>query len=505
MTTHRRLEETRASRLSKLQHLQQQGVDAYPATTADHQLVVEVLELVAKKSDRPATIVGRLLTTRLHGKSLFADLRDRSGSIQLFLNVEHLGQKLYESFVSSIDNGDFVQVTGTPYLTKRGEKSLLVSQWRLLSKSLQPLPEKFHGLTDSELRSRKREQDLLANDDSRQRFQRRSAIVQSIRRQLEANDFLEVETPILQPIPGGANATPFVTRHEELDADFYLRIAPELYLKRLVVGGLDRVYEFARCFRNEGIDRDHNPEFTQVEFYAAYWDYKKLMTFSQEMLQRVVADVLGSTPVVIDGQTIDFSKPFTVLDYRQALIDKVGLDLDDYPDTKKLLAEAKSRHVEVTKDMGRGKIIDLIFKKFVRPGLIQPTFLINYPLDLSPLAKRHPDRPGYVERFQILVGGTELANAFSELNDPIDQRQRFLDQDKLREAGDSEAQRLDEDYLEALMVGLPPTAGFGMGIDRLAALLTGAANLKDVILFPALRPTTPASKPVAKRRAKKKA
>ena len=360
---------------------------------------------------------------------------------------------------------------------------------KLLTKTLRPLPAKWHGLSDVEVRYRKRYLDLVANPDVRGIFIKRSLLVQAIREFFQKEDFMEVETPILQPLYGGANATPFITHHNALDIDLYLRIAPELYLKRLVVGGFNRVFEIARCFRNEGIDHLHNPEFTQVEFYQAYADYNDLMDLTERLLPELVSKVCSKLEVEHEGETIDFKPPYPRTTFRDLLIQHGQFDIEDYPDRSSLAKAAEKRGVSVEDSDDRGKIMDNIYKKLVRPKIINPTFMIDHPVELSPLAKKKPDDDRYVERFQLLLAkGVELCNAFSELNDPIDQKARFVEQEESRAAGDTEAQRMDRDYIEALETGMPPTAGFGMGIDRLTAILTGSHSLKEVILFPTMRP-----------------
>ena len=484
------LEES-AVRLEKMRAMIAAGVDPYPAISKRSHTIGHILSdfdgLAAKQS--PVAVVGRLRSVRGHGGACFADLEDGTGKIQLHLKRDLLGATVFDFFQANVDHGDFIGVEGKVFLTKKGERTVEATSLTVLTKALRPLPAKWHGLTDTEIRYRKRYLDLVANPEVRAIFVKRSAIVQTIRDFFLKEGFMEVETPILQPLAGGATAEPFVTHHNALNVDLYLRIAPELYLKRLIVGGYERVFEIARCFRNEGIDHLHNPEFTQIEFYQAYADYNDLMKLTERLLPQIVDKACGKLQVEHDGQVIDFTPPYPRLTFRDALIQFGGPDLEKYPDRHTLANVAEQCGVKVEDSDDRGKLMDNLYKKFVRPKIVNPTFIINHPLELSPLAKKMPSDGRYVERFQLVVGqGTELCNAFSELNDPIDQRARFMEQEKAREAGDAEAQRLDEDFLEALEVGMPPTAGFGMGIDRLTALLVGSHNLKEVILFPTLRP-----------------
>lgn len=478
-----------ANRLHKMTDAQKAGIQVYPARVDRSQTIEQVLgefEDLAKK-EKPVILVGRIRAIRLHGGSCFAHIEDGTGKMQIYLKLDEVGNNAYEQFNAIFDIGDFIEATGSLFITKRGEKTLLLKKYRLISKALQPLPEKWHGLSDVEIRYRQRYLDLIANPEVGEIFKKRAAIIRTIRKVLDDDGFLEVETPILQAIPGGANAEPFVTHHHALNTDLYLRIAPELYLKRLIIGGYEKVYEIARCFRNEGIDRDHNPEFTQVEFYAAYWDYLKMMTFTEELIKELVEVTNGKLIIEHDGQEVDFTPPYERVTFRKICQQFAKIDIDDF-DEVALRKEAQARSVAVDKTFNRGKTLDAIFKDLVRPNIIKPTFVIDYPIELSPLAKKKEDNPKYVERFQLLAAGTELCNAFSELNDPLDQKERFEAQEKMRKAGDKEAQRIDKDYVEAMMYGMPPTAGIGIGIDRLATMLCGVHNVKEVILFPTLKP-----------------
>ena len=476
-------------RLERLHQLQNQGIQtfAYKAETQNFsKLIAEFDSLIAKNSD--LTVSGRLTSKRLHGGSLFADLVYEGEKLQVYFKQDELGASQYQQFIDFIDVGDFVEVTGKPVLTKRGEKTILVSKFTLLTKTLLPLPEKWHGLKDIEIRFRKRYLDLLGNSETRKIFVTRSKIISFIRQHMINAGFLEVETPILQTVASGAIAKPFKTHHNALDADMYLRIAPELYLKELLVGGFGQVFEIARCFRNEGIDTSHNPEFNQIEFYWAYKDYEFLMSFMEDMLSKLVQDIHGQQKITYDNVEIDFTPKYPRLDFRQALIDNADIDLDKFDDVS-LLAEAKRKGLAVEDFWGKGKLADELYKAFVRPKLTQPTFIINHPIELSPLAKKMKDRPNYVERFQLVVAGKiELMNAFSELNDPIDQDERFKLQSSLADKGDDEAMLKDDYFIDALKHGMPPAAGLGMGIERLIMLLTNQQNIKEVILFPTLKP-----------------
>lgn len=483
--------EESAVRLEKLNALIAEGVDAYPSKSSRTHTAAKLLadfESLEKEKAK-VTIVGRLKAIRGHGGACFVDLEDGTEKVQVHMKKDVLGATAFELFEKRIDRGDFIQVTGTPFVTKRGEKSVEASEFTLLTKALAPLPDKWAGLSDVEIRYRRRELDLIANPEVRLIFRKRSLIVSEIRRFLEAEGFMEVETPILQAIAGGATARPFVTHHNALGVDMYLRIATELHLKRLVVGGFERVFEIGRIFRNEGIDHLHNPEFTSVEFYMAYADYRDLMTMTERMLANVTVRVNGSPYIEHDGAKIDFSGPYPRITFRDAIIQYGDIDIEQYPDRSSLAKMAQEKGVKVEPQDDRGAILDNLYKKTVRPQIVDPTFLIDHPTEILPLAKRKPGDGRYVESFQLVLGrGVELVKAFSELNDPIDQRKRFEEQERLRAGGDEEAQPMDEEFIAALEAGMPPTAGFGMGIDRLTALLVNSHNLKEVILFPTLRP-----------------
>jgi len=501
------------SRLKKLDQIKKQGIDPYLSQGDQISKIVEIQKNFDHwfQKERLVKMAGRIRSIRMHGKSCFAHLEDETGRFQIYLKYDLLGEEKYNFFVDLIDVGDFVSTEGKLFLTKKGEQTILVENYQLLTKSLLPLPEKWHGLSDIELRFRKRYLDLLANPEIKEIFQKRSLIIKLTRQFFDELGFIEVETPILQPIPGGANARPFVTHHHALDIDLYLRIAPELYLKRLIIGGFEKVYEIARCFRNEGIDRAHNPEFTQIEFYQAYADYQNLMTLTEKFLEFLLEKIEGkleieyqgekirTRPSTSSGQNIVFSKeenyiqkinfkaPYTRLSFRQALIDFVQIDIEKFKTREQIATKAKNIGLKVDRSWGRGKILDELYKEFIRPKIIQPTFIIDHPIELSPLAKKKTDNPDYVERFQLIVAGMEVCNAFSELNDPLDQEERFREQQKMREAGDEEAHRIDYDFIEALKYGMPPTAGEGIGIDRLATILCNVHNVKEVIIFPTMR------------------
>jgi len=433
------------------------------------------------------TLAGRILSLRHFGKACFSHLQDDTGRIQVYFKQDALGQKQFEVF-ERLDMGDLIGVQGHLFRTKTNELTVLVEKLILLAKSLRPLPEKWHGLTDIEMRYRQRYLDLIANPQIREIFRQRSRIIKAIRIFLNQRGFMEVETPMMQAIPGGANARPFVTHHHALGTDLYLRIAPELYLKRLVVGGFERVYEINRNFRNEGISTIHNPEFTMLEFYMAYADYQDLIPFTEELIAFVAKETLGTLKLTYQDHEIDLTPPWERLNYLDAIIKYNHLDPNWIPDSQQVRILAQKLKIEIKDQEPVGKLLDQVFATTVEPHLTGPVFIIDYPTDVSPLAKKKPDRPEFTERFELYITGREMANAFSELNDPLDQRKRFEDQTKRRKAGDLEAHQMDEDYLRALEYGMPPAAGEGVGIDRLTMLLTNQASIRDVILFPQMRP-----------------
>ncbi len=479
-------------RREKLARLLESGVNPYPPRVERTHSIAQALaqyQAGELSEDDGLALAGRLLSRRIMGKLSFGHIEDGTGKIQIMVRRDLLGTEKYNQFFKKlVDLGDIIGVTGTMTVTKTGETTLLVEDVVLLAKALKPMPDKWHGLKDPELRQRQRYLDLMVNPEVRARFRVRAQMLRAIRDYLDGQGFLEVETPILQPLYGGAAAEPFVTHHNYLHQDLYLRISFELYLKRLLVGGYDRVYEIGRDFRNEGISHKHNPEFTQLEFYEAYTDYNGVMARTEEMIAYVVERVTGGLKVTWQGHEIDFTPPWPRIPLRQAILDASGIDYDQYPDADSLRAVMREKGVDAPADASRGKLIDKLLSLFVEPNLIQPTFLVDYPIDVSPLAKRKPGTRDVVERFEGFVGGMELCNAFTELNDPIDQLERFLDQGRALESGDKEATPVDMDYINALSYGMPPAGGFGMGIDRFAMLLTDQENIREVILFPHLRP-----------------
>ncbi len=488
----RQLEEE-AARKAKLQKLLEAGIDPYPAkyehTHGLNEIDADFEALEQKKA--AVRVAGRIRAFRGHGGLTFATLEDASGQMQIAMHKDVMGERDYELWTTVLDLGDFVGIEGKVFSTKRGEKTVDVHNMTMLSKSLLPLPEKWHGLTDVEVRYRKRHLDLIANPEVRDIFKKRSLIVKTIRDFLDADGFMEVETPVLQPIAGGASAKPFVTHHNALNVDLYLRIAPELYLKRLIVGGFEKVYEIARCFRNEGIDHSHNPEFTQVEFYWAYADYEDLMAMTERLLIKVVGAVNhGSLKLEHEGTVLDFAAPFARVSFCDLIKERTKIDINKANTEEKLRVEIKKRglHVSLENVFGFGDTVEALYKEYCRSTIVRPTFLTDYPAEMIPLAKRRKDDSTKIASFQLIVKGMEICKAYNELNDPIDQAERFAEQDKLRAHGASEAQTTDHDFVEAISYGMPPTAGFGMGIDRLAVLLTGTHSVKETILFPTLKP-----------------
>ena len=505
------LSELQQVRLAKVARLRERGIDPYPATAERTHTAAEALaaftaaetaEISALDADgnlpESVTVVGRVVAQRQMGRSLFMPIEDGSGRLQLYLRRNDLGDETFEDVLRLYDLGDFVQASGQLFRTRTGEVSLRVGAIRMLSKALNAPPEKWHGLTDVETRYRRRYADLLSNDEIRRIFVARARIVSALRRELDARGYLEVETPVLQPLYGGAAARPFTTRHNALDQTFYLRIADELYLKRLVVGGYERVYEIAKDFRNEGIDRFHSPEFTMLEFYQAYADYTGMMEAVEALVVAATVAVHGEPRFAWRGQTIEMAAPWPRRTLREAIRAGSGVDYVDHPDQSSLLAAARAAGADVASDTVWPKIVDELLKQFVRPKIVQPIILYDYPVALSPLAKRRPDDPTHAERFQPFFCGGEMGNAFTELNDPMDQLARFRAQERDREAGDEETMPIDADYINALMYGMPPTGGVGIGIDRLAMVLTDQDTLRDVVLFPALRTLPPEQDPAAR-------
>lgn len=474
-------------RLEKLEKIRAMGIDPYPHRYHPPHTAQQIINFLRQES-QPAEVgvAGRITAHRAMGKAAFMDLRDASGKIQLYLRRDRVSETDFNLY-KLLDVGDIIGVSGCPFRTHTGEATIEVAGLVLLAKSLQPLPEKWHGLTDVEKRYRQRYLDLISSAEVNNIFATRSRVVSSMRRFLDERGFIEVETPILQPHAGGAMARPFITHHNVLEEELFLRIATELHLKRLLVGGMDKVYEIGKIFRNEGIDSKHNPEFTSLESYQAYADYNDVMNMVEEMVSHITQTVLGTGKVEYAGNAIDLTPPWRRVTLRDAILEHSGIDFLEFPDAGSLALKAKEKGVLVDPALGRGKLIDELLSKLVEPHLIQPTFLIDYPVELSPLAKKKPGNPALVERFEGFAGGMEIANAFTELNDPQDQRERFMQQLKAHEAGDQEAETPDEDFLGALEYGMPPAGGLGIGIDRLVMLLTNQESIREVILFPQLK------------------
>ena len=478
-------------RLDKLATLRKAKVDVYPSDTCDNrQDVVDIVKNFTKlaKSAKEVCIAGRIRSIRLHGKSCFLHIEDGTGKFQGYIKQDEVKAKAYEQFTDFYDVGDFAEFKGKLFLTKKGEQTLLVSGFRMLSKALMPLPEKWHGLSDIEIRFRQRYLDLLANKDVRAVFATRSQVIKYIRAYFDKLGFLEVDTPILQPLAGGALAKPFVTHHNALDSDLFLRIAPELYLKKLIIGGYDKVYEIARCFRNEGIDHAHNPEFTQIEFYWAYKDYEDLMNLTEDLISKLIKKIKGDYKLTYGEKEYNFKAPYPRLDFKKEIKKRCKLDIDKYKTKFELKEQVKKLGIKVEAEWGRGKMLDELYKKYIREVEPGPFFIINHPIELSPLAKKNKGSEDYVDRFQLVVAGYELGNAFSELNDPEDQSARFKAQQELKDGGDEEAWEYDSEFVEALKYGMPPTAGMGIGIDRLVQIITNQHNIKEVLFFPTLKP-----------------
>jgi len=487
-----------ALRKEKLERLRSRGIDPYPHRFKPSHRTADAAALVAATDDGriaaqapgtagpEVTVAGRITAMRAMGKASFLDVRDGSGRIQAYFKLETLGADIY-SLLKELDLGDFIGVRGPLFRTKTGEPTVEVREMTVLAKALRPPPEKWHGLQDVETRYRERHLDLMANEEVRRIFELRSKAVSTIRRFLDGQGYIEVETPVLQGTAGGAAARPFVTHHNALDRDFYLRISLELHLKRLVIGGFDRVYEIGRIFRNEGVSTKYNPEFTMLELYEAYSDYNRMMELTEGMVAAIANEVIGTMQVQYGDVTIDLTPPWPRLPMREAIRERCGVDFMAHYDVEALQEAARATGVHIEPVWGRGKVIDELLTAHVEPHLLQPAFVVDYPVELSPLAKRKVDEPGLVERFEVFMCGREVGNAFTELNDPIDQRERFEEQARLLAAGDEEAEVADEDFLQALEQGMPPTGGLGIGIDRLLMALTGVTSIREVILFPALR------------------
>ena len=475
------------ARRDKLAELQEAGKDPFQITKYDVTVhSVDIKNHYEEYQGKEISLAGRMMFKRVMGKASFCNVQDREGSIQIYVARDSIGEEPYKDF-KKMDIGDIVGIKGTVFTTKTGEISVHAESVTLLSKSLQVLPEKFHGLTDTDTRYRQRYVDLIMNADVKDTFIKRSRILAAIRKYLGKHDFMEVETPMLVSNAGGAAARPFETHFNALDEDFKLRISLELYLKRLIVGGLERVYEIGRVFRNEGLDTRHNPEFTLMELYQAYTDYHGMMDLTEDLYRYVAQEVLGTTTIVYNGVEMDLGKPFARMTMVDAVKKYAGVDFNEIHTLEEARNIAREKHVEFEERHKKGDILNLFFEEFVEEHLIQPTFIMDHPVEISPLTKKKPENPEYVERFEFFMNGWEMANAYSELNDPIDQRERFKAQEELLAQGDEEANHTDEDFLNALEVGMPPTGGIGFGIDRMCMLLTDSAAIRDVLLFPTMK------------------
>ncbi|TCK90581.1 lysyl-tRNA synthetase class II [Natranaerovirga hydrolytica] len=474
-------------RRQKLSDLQEKGRDPFKITKYDvKNHSAEILNHFETLEGKEVQIAGRIMTKRIMGKASFCHIQDRYGQIQVYIRKDGIGEEEYAEF-KNLDLGDIIGIKGEVFKTKKGETSVKATEVVLLSKSLQILPEKYHGLRDTDTRYRQRYLDLMVNTEVQDTFIKRSKIIKAIREFLDEKDFLEVETPVLHTIAGGAAAKPFITHHNALDMDLYLRIALELHLKRLIVGGFDKVYEIGRVFRNEGLSIRHNPEFTLIELYEAYTDYEGMMNLTEELIKTVAQKVLGQTTVMYDDVEIDLGKPFERLTMIDAVKKYADIDFRNITSDEEAKALAKEKHIAFEDHHKKGDILNLFFEAYVEENLMQPTFITEHPVEISPLAKRKPDDPDYTERFELFITKREYANAFSELNDPIDQKERFNHQEELRASGDEEANMIDNDFITALEYGMPPTGGLGIGIDRLVMLLTNSYAIRDVLLFPTMK------------------
>ena len=481
------LDEIRNERIKKRAILLEKGIDPYPSKTERDHAIADVVKKfsAATKLKKGVGVAGRVMAKREHGGSTFIDMQDGTGKIQGYLKRDILGDQ-YDLFFDVVDIGDVIQIQGRCFETQRKEKTIEIAKWQMLAKSLRPLPEKWHGLQDVEERFRKRYLDLVMNEEVRKRFEKRSQVIKAIRAFFDREDFLEVETPMFHSIAGGALARPFKTHHNALDIDLYLRIAPELYLKQLLIGGFEKIYELGKSFRNEGIDASHNPEFTSIEWYAAFWDEEIMMECVEKCFGFILKEIGVKGSIIYDGKEISFQKKFARVDFKD-ILQRYALIADYDRETRdSLILRARQLGIEASPHDSKGKIADEIYKKICRPYLIQPTFLMNHPLDISPLAKKRT--VDTVRRFQFVVGGLEMVNAFSELNDPLDQRERFETQEKMSQEGEEETHPLDESFIEALEYGMPPAAGAAIGIDRLIMFLTDTKNIREVVLFPTMRP-----------------
>ncbi|MFW6389608.1 MAG: lysine--tRNA ligase [Halanaerobiales bacterium] len=473
-------------RHGKLNKLKENDINPYGTKFEVTNKAAEIENNFDKFEDKEVSLAGRIMAVRTHGKASFADIMDMSGRIQLYVKVDLIGEERYETF-TELDIGDIIGIIGIVFKTRRGQISIKVTGFKFLTKSLRPLPEKFHGLKDKEKRYRQRYLDLIVNPEVKETFMLRSKIIRSLRRHLEEKGFLEVETPMMHSIAGGASARPFITHHNALDMDLYLRIAPELYLKRLIVGGFEKVFELNRNFRNEGMSYKHNPEFTMMELYQAQADYNDMMELTENLIATVAEEVLGTTTITYQNTEIDLAPPWDRITMVEAVKKYTDIDFDEIKTDEEAVTAAENIGIELEGINNKGKILNLVFEERVEDKLIQPTFIMDYPIEVSPLAKKKEDNPEFTYRFEAFIYAREMANAFTELNNPADQKERFEEQVKQRSAGDDEAQMMDEDYVRALEYGMPPTGGLGIGIDRLIMLLTDSASIRDVILFPTMR------------------
>ena len=480
--------EYRQIRIDKIKKLKEMGINPFAEKFERTHLLSEAKEL--PEDTENVSLAGRIMLIRMMGKLSFAHIQDQTGKMQIAIEKKTIGEEIFnELYKKLIDIGDFIGVKGKIFKTRTGEVTLLVNELTFLSKTLRPLPEKWHGITDKELNYRQRYLDLVMNEETKKRFEFRTKVVTTIRNFLDDNKFMEVETPVLQTKPSGALATPFKTHHNALDIDCYLRIAPETYLKRLIVSGFDKVYEFARCFRNEGMDPSHLQDFTMLEYYCAYWNYEDNMRFTEKIIQNLLENTIKTMIINVDDNEIDLTPPYPIKSLGDVIKEHADIDINTI-ETEELRKFLKERNI-APKDMdklGRGSLIDQVFKKVCRAKLIKPHFIIHHPIDISPLARKNDENPQITDRFQLLINGWEVVNAYSELIDPIDQRQRMEEQASLKEKGDEEAHPMDEDYLLAMEYGMPPVSGWGMGIDRIVTLLTNQENLRDVVFFPLMKP-----------------
>lgn len=480
------------ARKNKMDYIVENHVNPYPDRFDVNEQIQDAIRLPDGTKD--IRIAGRIILMRKMGNLSFARISDIQGSIQIAVKKDVLGNEDYDFFKKAFDIGDFIGVCGEMFTTKTGEKTIRAHKITFLGKALRPLPEKYHGITDTDSRFRQRYLDLIMNEDVQKKFIMKFAFIREVRRYLEDHGYIEIETPVLLDKPSGATARPFISHHHALNMDVYLRIAPETYLKRAIVGGFTKVFEFARCFRNEGIDSSHLQDFTMLECYCAYYNYKDNMVFLQNMLCSVVKKLFGKTKLKIEGTTVDFAGKWSIVTFRELILRDAGIDIEQYQTSEELLNEIKARNIKLESEteislLGRGNLIDLLYKKVSRPKLISPTFLVEHPKALSPLARANDENPEIVDRFQLVINGAEVINAYSELVDPIDQKKRLMEQARLKASGDEEAMMMDEDYVRAMEYGMPPISGWGMGIDRILQVILGEKNIKELILFPLMRPT----------------